>query len=71
MILATASLVMMVCVGDPRDQNCGDEFIPESWVAATKVLAKKECERFLREDFDPTAYVYLDANQYVAVRCEA
>lgn len=66
----TAFLVVMVCSGDPREQNCGDTFNVESWVNVSQAQAKKECERFLRDEFDPKNYVTLADDEYAAVRCE-
>lgn len=66
----TVFLVVMACSGDPRDQNCGDEFNAESWVNTTYAAAKQECETFLREEFDPKNYLTMDPDEYAAVRCE-
>lgn len=66
----TVYLVVMLCSGDPREQNCGEEFAPETWVASTQVQAKNECEKFLARDFEPSDYVELKPDEYVAVRCE-
>lgn len=68
--LKVVYLVAMLCTGDPRDQNCGDEFVPESWTASTQAVAKEECERFLRDEFDPKNYYNMPEDGYVAVRCE-
>lgn len=66
----TVFLVVMACSGDPREGNCGDEFNAESWAAPTYELAKQECEAFLRDEFDPKAYITLVDDDYAAVRCE-
>ncbi len=66
----TVFLVVMACTGDVKDQMCGDTFDAESWVAPTQVQAKEECERFLRDDFDPKNYITIDPGDYVVVRCE-
>lgn len=63
----TVFLVVMACTGDPRDMNCGDSFDAESWSGPQ---AKQECETFLRDQFDPSAYITIDPQDYVAVRCE-
>lgn len=68
--LAKVALIVMACTGDVREQKCGDEYAVETWVAATHQVAKEECERFLRDDFDPKAYLYIEEDDYAAVRCE-
>lgn len=69
-IKKTVFLVVIACTGDVRDQNCGDEFNAESWVATTYAEAKQECEVFLRDEFDPKNYLTLVDDDYAAVRCE-
>lgn len=68
--LAKIALIVMSCTGNMQDQNCGDEFAAETWVADTYLKAKDECERFLRDEFDPNDYLYISAGDYAAVRCE-
>lgn len=63
-------LVVMACSGNPVDQNCGDTFDAESWVAPSYAMAKQECETFLREEFDPKNYLPMKDDDYAAVRCE-
>jgi hypothetical protein len=70
MIVEGAFLMVMVCSGDIRDQNCGDQFYPESWYSVNGSNPKEECEKFLREEFDPKNYVTLAEDEYAAVRCE-
>lgn len=69
-VTKTVFLVVMACTGNPVDQNCGDTFDAESWVAPTYEVAKQECETFLREEFDPKNYITIEEDDYAAVRCE-
>jgi len=62
MIVEGAFLMVMVCSGDIRDQNCGDQFYPESWYSVNGSNPK--------EEFDPKNYVTLAEDEYAAVRCE-
>lgn len=66
----TVFLVVMACTGNPVDQLCGDSFNAESWVAPTYTQAKEECERFLRDEFDPKTYITIEPGDYASVRCE-